>query len=77
MSGDGSWEMFIDAVPPGRRESGTLRDYGEYEQDGRELYFVSHANDDEFEGLLQSDAVLIAYGFDGDGEYATEFTFVV
>jgi hypothetical protein len=77
MSGDGSWEMFIDVVQPGRRGLRTLRDYGEYEQDGRELFFVSAANDEEFEGVLEGDAVLIAYDFDGDGVCDTEFTFVV
>jgi hypothetical protein len=77
MSADGSWRMSIDFVPQGRRERRTLRDYGEYEQDGRELFFVSEANGDEFQGVLEGDAVLIAYDFDGDGEYDTEFAFVV
>jgi hypothetical protein len=77
MSGDGSWEMSVDYVPQGRDESRTLRDYGEYEQDGCELFFVSDANDEAFEGVLEGNAVLIAYDFDGDGEYDTEFAFVV
>jgi hypothetical protein len=77
MSADGSWRMSIDFVPEGRGEQLTLRDYGEYEQDGRELFFVSDANDDEFQGVLAGDAVLIAYDFDGDGEYDTEFAFIV
>jgi hypothetical protein len=76
MSADGSWAMCIDVVQRGRG-SRTLRDYGEYEQDGRDLFFVSDANDDEFRGVLEADAVLVAYDFDGDGEYDTEFTFVV
>jgi hypothetical protein len=77
MSADGSWRMSIDFVLQGPREQRTLRDYGEYEQDGRELFFVSDANGDEFRGLLEGDAVLIAYDVDGDGEYDTEFAFVV
>lgn len=77
MSADGSWEMSIDFVHSEWGESLTMRNYGEYEQDGRELFFVSDANDDEFEGLLEGDAVLIAYDFDGDGVCDTEFGFVV
>jgi hypothetical protein len=41
MSADGSWRMSIDFVLQGPREQRTLRDYGEYEQDGRELFFVT------------------------------------
>ena len=29
------------------------------------------------QGVLEGDAVLVAYDFDGDGEYDTELTFVV
>lgn len=77
MSADGSWAMSIDVVQRGQDEPRTLRDYGEYEQDGRHLFFVSHANDDEFPGVLAGDAVLFAYDIDGDGEYETELMFVV
>lgn len=43
---------------------------------GTELFFVSDANDDEFEGMLEGELVVIAYDFDGDGECDTELAFV-
>jgi hypothetical protein len=77
MSADGSWSMAIELVRWDRRERRTLRDHGEYEQDGGELFFVSDVNDDQFTGRLEGDDVRIAYDFDDDGEYDTELTFVV
>lgn len=73
---DGTWEISIDVHHPERGESATLEDYGEYDGDGEELWFLSEAYDDEFQGWSHGDAITISYDFVGDEGYGTDLTFV-
>jgi hypothetical protein len=73
---DGTWEMAIQYVDVEENYSDTVQDYGDYDRDGEDLWFVSEAYGDEFEGTLDGDEVWVTYDFDGDGEYESDFVFV-